>query len=93
MNPNAPANQPEGSEDEKAVVLPKLGQALSDAQVDAFAQLALKNIHREYPNKTGDVLAGPEAVKSPKALRLAQQRARPLDAGEIAQGLSAARCL
>ena len=68
MNPNAPANQPEGSEDEKAVVLPKLGQALSDAQVDAFAQLALKNIHREYPNKTGDVLAGPDAVKSPKAL-------------------------
>ncbi len=53
---------------ETAVALPKLGQPLSDAQVEAFAQLALKNIHREYPNKTGDVLAGPEAVKSPKAL-------------------------
>ena len=68
MTPNAPADQPEGPEEETAVVFPKLGQSLSDAQVDAFAQLALKNIHREYPNKTGDVLAGPEAVKSPKAL-------------------------
>lgn len=55
-------------EEEASVALPKLGQPLSDAQVDAFARLALKNIHQEYPNKTGDVLAGPEAVKSPKAL-------------------------
>lgn len=64
----AHTEEPKDSAEEKVVALPKLGQPLSDAQIDAFAQLALKNIHREYPNKTGDVLSGPEAVKSPKAL-------------------------
>ena len=64
----AHTDEPSDLKEETAVALPKLGQPLSDAQVDAFAQLALKNIHQEYPNKTGDVLAGPEAVKSPKAL-------------------------
>ena len=59
---------PKDPDEEASVALPKLGQRLSDAQVDAFVRLALKNIHREYPNKPGDVLAGPEAVKSPKAL-------------------------
>ena len=44
----AHSEDPKDPEDETAVALPKLGQPLSDAQVDAFAQLALKNIHREY---------------------------------------------
>ena len=48
--------------------LPKLGQRLTDAQVENFARLTIANIHKQYPNKTGDVLAGPEAVKSPKEL-------------------------
>ena len=48
--------------------LPKLGQSLTDKQVENFAQLTIANIHKQYPNKTGDVLAGPEAVKSPKEL-------------------------
>ena len=52
----------------KTTTLPALGQRMTEEQVSAFAELALKNIQREYPNKTGDVLAGPEAVKSPKAL-------------------------
>jgi len=47
---------------------PKLGQRLEDAQVESFARLTIENIHKQYPNKTGDVLAGPEAVKSPKEL-------------------------
>ena len=68
MNLPARCEEPKDAKERTAVALPKLGQSLSDAQVDAFAQLALKNIHREYPNKTGDVLVGPEAVKSPKAL-------------------------
>ncbi len=62
------SEEPDDAKEQPAVALPKFGQSLTVAQVDAFAQLALKNIHREYPNKTGDVLAGPEAVKSPKAL-------------------------
>ena len=33
-----------------------------------FAALALKGIGREYPNKPGHVLNGPEEVKSPAAL-------------------------
>ena len=48
--------------------MPKLGQRLTEAQVEKFARLTIENIHKEYPNKTGDVLAGPEAVKSPQEL-------------------------
>ena len=48
--------------------LPKLGQRLTDTQVEKFARLTIENIHKQYPNKTGDVLAGPEAIKSPKEL-------------------------
>ena len=51
-----------------AEAIPKLGQQMNSAQVVAFAELALKNIHREYPNKTSDVLAGPEGIKSPQEL-------------------------
>lgn len=53
---------------ETDTLLPTLGQRMTNEQVAAFAKLALKNIHREYPNKTGDVLAGPESIKSPKQL-------------------------
>jgi len=52
MNLPARCEEPKDAKERTAVALPKLGQSLSDAQVDAFAQLALKNIHREYPNKT-----------------------------------------
>ena len=48
--------------------LPRLGQRFTDEQVEKFAILTIENIHKQYPNKTGDVLAGPEAVKSPKEL-------------------------
>jgi hypothetical protein len=37
-------------------------------QASAFAQLALKGLGREYPNKPEHVLAGPEDAKTPKAL-------------------------
>jgi hypothetical protein len=49
-----------------AAELPRPGQPLSDEQVAAFARLALAGIEKEYPNKPGDVLTGPQSVKSPR---------------------------
>ena len=48
--------------------LPQFGSKLSTEQVTAFAELALKNIDIEYPNKPSNVMAGPESVLSPKAM-------------------------
>ncbi len=48
--------------------LPQLGESLTSTQVGAFAELALKNIDIEYPNKPSNVMAGPESVQSPKAM-------------------------
>ena len=48
--------------------LPKLGDELSEAQVTAFAQLALKGMDQEYPNKPSNTMAGPESVQSPKEM-------------------------
>jgi Protein of unknown function (DUF2891) len=48
--------------------LPRLGERLSTEQVDAFVKLALKNVDREYPNKPGITLSGPEQVVGPKQL-------------------------
>ncbi|MFO0943186.1 MAG: DUF2891 family protein [Pirellulales bacterium] len=48
--------------------LPTLGRRLSSKQVDAFVQLALKNIDQEYPNKPSITLSGPEQVIGPKQL-------------------------
>ena len=41
---------------------------MTTEHVQAFAELALRGIVREYPNKLGQVLVGPEGLKSPKAL-------------------------
>lgn len=49
-----------------AADVPQPGQPLSDAQVAAFARLALKGIEKEYPNKPGDVLVGPQSVSPPR---------------------------
>jgi hypothetical protein len=46
--------------------LPKLGERLSDAQVTAFARLALAGIEKEYPYKPADVLVGPQSVLPPR---------------------------
>ena len=42
--------------------------SITDEQAEQFSKLALSGLHREYPNKPSNVLAGPEDVKSPKAL-------------------------
>ena len=47
---------------------PKLGERMSDQQLVVFARLALKNIHKQYPNKPNDVLADESEIKSPKEL-------------------------
>jgi hypothetical protein len=41
---------------------------MTPSQASAFARLALKGIHKEYPNKPAEVLNGPDDVKSPKAV-------------------------
>src|SRR5262245_307391 len=41
---------------------------LTREQASAFTRLALKGLKKEYPNKPEHVLAGPDDVKSPKAL-------------------------
>ncbi len=48
--------------------LPRLGERLTDEQVSAFAELALKGLDREFPNKPSHVMSGPESVKSPREL-------------------------
>ena len=42
--------------------------ALTFERADAFAQLALKGIDREFPNKPGDVLAAADDLKTPCAV-------------------------
>ncbi|HYT94967.1 MAG TPA: DUF2891 domain-containing protein [Gemmataceae bacterium] len=46
----------------------KKSLALTEKQASAFAQLALKGIRKEYPNKPGHVMNGPADVKGPRAL-------------------------
>jgi hypothetical protein len=41
---------------------------LTTEHVSAFARLALKGIHKEYPNKPGDVLNGAADIKAPRAM-------------------------
>ena len=57
-----------GTEMSQSQELPKLGSELSAGQVAGFAELALKNIDIEYPNKPSNVMAGPESVRSPKSM-------------------------
>jgi len=47
---------------------PMPGERLTDAQVAAFARLALAGIHKEYPNKPSNVMVGPGSVMSPKEM-------------------------
>lgn len=48
--------------------LPLPGQPLSDAQVTAFARLALAGIEREFPNKPADLLTRPDSLQLPRVL-------------------------
>lgn len=48
--------------------LPTLGSKLTDDQVVMFADLALKNIQTEYPNKPGNVVVDDKSVRTPKEM-------------------------
>ena len=52
----------------RAGEFPQLGAPLSDAQVTAFARLALENLEREYPNKPSHVWTGGEEDCTPRQL-------------------------
>ena len=43
-------------------------ETLTVEQASAFARLALKGLHKEYPNKPGDVLNSEKDIKSTKAM-------------------------
>lgn len=65
IEPDRPQRKPKQGQQ---VRLPSLGDTMTDAQVTLFANLALKNIDIEYPNKPSNVMAGPESVQSPKEM-------------------------
>lgn len=52
----------------QAAAPPEAGPSLDVASASHFAQLALKCVRREYPNKLDHVMSGPGDVKGPKAL-------------------------
>lgn len=52
----------------KGETMPKLGDRLTAKQVEMFANLALKNIQTEYPNKPNNVIADAKGVRSPKTM-------------------------
>ena len=57
-----------GQDKAAGVVLPKLGDKLTDAQVVSFAKLAMKNIHTQYPNKPSNVVWDADSVRTPKEM-------------------------
>jgi hypothetical protein len=56
------------SAQEKTMNLPTLGERLTTAQVNAFADLALKNLDQEFPNKPSVVYENAAAIVTPKEL-------------------------
>jgi hypothetical protein len=60
--------QEKTSDDKAEVVLPTLGDRLTEDQVVAFANLAMKNIHTEYPNKPSNVVVDEASVRTPKTM-------------------------
>jgi hypothetical protein len=61
------AQEPE-SKQKAAVELPKLGDRLTEQQLVLFANLALKNIHTEYPNKPSNVVVDDASVRTPREM-------------------------
>lgn len=48
--------------------IPTLGESLSNDQAAALAQLALAGMDREFPNKPGNVITGPDNILGPKQM-------------------------
>ncbi len=64
----AGAQEPNSKPDVTIVKLPKLGDRLTEDQVVLFANLALKNIHTEFPNKPGNVVVDQASVRTPREM-------------------------
>ena len=47
---------------------PKLGEQMTDAQVERFARLALDGMDIEYPNKPSNVMVDAESVRTPREM-------------------------
>ena len=45
-----------------------LENPMTERQASSFVKMALAGIDREFPNKPGDVLRGPQDIKSPRAM-------------------------
>lgn len=65
----APTPLPQDSASVSApMTKPEYQSRLTDSQVEAFAQLALDGIVREWPNKPGQVYVGPESARTPREM-------------------------
>lgn len=60
--------QIDGEEEKPKMKLPTLGARLTPEQVAGFAELALKGMHAEYPNKPSNVMADADSVQSPQEM-------------------------
>lgn len=60
--------QAQETESTQKMDLPKIGAPLTDKQAVELAGLALNGMDQEYPNKPGNVMSGPESVRSPKEM-------------------------
>jgi hypothetical protein len=53
---------------ESSSAIPRLGERLTDDQAAGLAKLAIASLQREFPNKPGNVLTGPESILGPKKM-------------------------
>ena len=51
-----------------AIDMPQLDKPLTEEQVTAFAQLAIENLEKEFPNKLSHVWTGDEEVHTPREM-------------------------
>ena len=70
LTPTLIASAQEQTPAEKPAIenLPTLGSKLTDEQVVMFADLALKNIQTEYPNKPNNVVVDEASTRTPKQM-------------------------
>jgi Protein of unknown function (DUF2891) len=53
---------------ESSSAIPRLGERLTDDQAAGLAKLAIASMQREFPNKPGNVITGPESILGPKKM-------------------------
>ena len=68
MQSSAFGDEPAEASTAAAIEMPRLNQRLTETQVSRFADVALKNIHTEYPNKPGNVVWDDASVRTPRTM-------------------------